>query len=154
MTTPHTPLALARKGLTATNHWYHTTPYRSVLPLFLSSLLDPCFQFQAIVFNFRWWNYAQPLVFNFRWWNFDMNFLDKFSTIFLGHKFLEKFDLGNFALFLWYYCCLIYWVFILYNDFTRVNSIRHMQWWKNMFLHNLIYMREFSVSVASFSIAG
>jgi hypothetical protein len=120
VTTAHTPLALTRKGLTATNYWQHTTPPPVRSPLFLSSqrrlssLLHPCFQFQAIVFNFRWWIYAQPLVFNFRWWNFDMNFLDNFSTIFLGHKFLEKFDLGNFALFLWYYCCLICWVFILY----------------------------------------
>ncbi|WJX90733.1 hypothetical protein P8452_72602 [Trifolium repens] len=35
VTTAHTPLALTRKGLTATNHWQHTTP-------------PP-----AIVFNFR-----------------------------------------------------------------------------------------------------
>ncbi|WJX13617.1 hypothetical protein P8452_03989 [Trifolium repens] len=43
VTTAHTPLALTRKGLTATNHWQHTTP-----PPVMNLCSTPCFQFQAM----------------------------------------------------------------------------------------------------------
>jgi hypothetical protein len=63
VTTAHTPLALTRKGLTATNHWQHTTPPPVRSPPFslfststffftppLFSISGDCFQFQVMKF--------------------------------------------------------------------------------------------------------